>query len=786
MSEIKRRTFLKLGAAAAGAATACPSLLDAMELKLGGQDFHQIRTYNERQRKNYLCTLCPYFDGGFTFAEEGHVLKAEGDPDHIATRGKFCSKGLASIFSVTDPDRILTPLKRVGERGAGKWQEITWTEATALVAKKVGEALAQGPDSVVLNEGAFKDGATLRFMDTIGSNAVVRSSFPSISNVVKETFLKQSMGVDFTLPDFEHAKFVLNFGANILETALPLAQRLTEGIVSNRLKLVTFDVRLSNTAGRSDEWVPVFPGSDGIIALAMANVIMQKGLADTQFIDTWTNTTSARLAEELKKFTLQMAEQASGVPAQHIKRLAIEFAKTKPALVVSHNGVSWHRHGLDNEMATTLLAVITGNIDRQGGSCLPRSFNVAAPKPVPPAKGSAMRRLNHTFPFEVKEGKRAVRVLFNHMSNPVYSAPAASVWREVLKDEKLVPFVVDFSPFMSETAELADLILPDVVAVERHDLASRPTSLFPWASMSSPGIAPVGQAQDVRETLKKIVEALDGDGKLGMKQYWAFADAKDWVKGEVAATPELAKQLKVLRTKGVWPSYGPIDPANRQFSANGEPLEAPYATYKDKGFATASGKIQLRPLAWQPNPQHAELAKGQFVLTTFKVAFHTGSMTTNLKYLAELGHANPLWINKEVAKELGIADGALVRVTSEVGYLVTKAWATHGIHPRVVGISTSVGRSAYGRVAQANLQKRGSHAKREQEDPDIQDNLWWRDLGTNPNEIIPLLLDAESGAQAWNDVVVAIAPAQPGDRYGDIRVDNAKHFAIYKKLLGQA
>lgn len=551
MVKIHRRNFMILGAGGAAAAAAYPQLVKSMELELGGQDYHQIRTFHPREKSAFLCTMCPYFDGGHTFSQEGEILKAEGDPHHIATRGKFCSKGLSSFFAASDPDRLLAPRKRVGPRGSGKWREIGWDEAIAEVAEKIRGAL-DAPDSIHLNEGGFKDGGALRFMNTIGSRSVIRSRIPGVGCIPKQVALKRSFGVNFILPDFEKSKYLLNFGANIMETAFPLAQRLTDGIVDSRLKTVTFDVRMSNTAGRSDEWFPVFPGSDGIIALAMANVIMQKGLADKAFIDNWTTYSSDRLAEDLKEFTPEMAEKASGVSAEAIRRIAVEFASTKPATVFSLNGVSLHRNGIDGESACLLLAAITGNIETKGGNCLPRQFDIAAPRPAPEQPGGGPKQLtyNYAFPFEVKDGVRKVRVLLNHMSNPAYSSPAASFWREVLKDETLIPYLVDFSPFMSESAELADIILPDVVAVERHDLASSPTALHPWASMAAPAGKPRGEARDVRETLKGIVEAIDPDGSRGMKQYWAFANARDWVKGEVEATAPLKGKYKKLKSKG--------------------------------------------------------------------------------------------------------------------------------------------------------------------------------------------------------------------------------------------
>ncbi|GAB0057386.1 Thiosulfate reductase/polysulfide reductase [Candidatus Magnetaquicoccaceae bacterium FCR-1] len=784
MPEIRRREFL-VASGTLLASAALPAPANAMELELGGKSYHQLRTFHPRVRSHYACTLCPYCDGGFTYAENGHIQKAEGNPDHVATRGKFCAKGLASFLSACDPDRITMPLKRVGPRGSGNWREIGWDEAIAEVAGKVAEALSQ-PDTIVVNEGDSRDGAAARFLATVGSSSLFRSCAPGLGGAARQEGLRRMVGVSYLLPDLEHARYVLNFGCNILETALPLAQRLTDGLVNNRLKLVTFDVRMSNTAGRSHEWIPVFPGTDGFVALAMCRHILEKGLADGDFIRNWTNTTPEELLVALAPYTTQKAAEISGVPEKSIKRLAVEFAKNKPGAVVTMNGVSRRDNGIDAEQACTLLAVITGNIDNEGGLCLPRQFQVGVPQPAPkPVEGGEKLRLNHTLPFEILDKSRVVKVLFNHLSNPVYSAPAASIWREALKNESLVPLVVDFSPFMSETAEWADLILPDVVGVERHDLVSAPTALWPWVSISQPSVKPVGSARDVRETFKKIVEVIDADGQKGMKPLWAFTSARQWVEQASAATPGLEGNYKKLQNKGFWPDHGKIDPADRKIVKDGEALPVAYHTFQKTGFATPSGKIEVVVPDLKPNPRHARLEKGQFVLATYKVAYHALSMTTNLKYLAEIHHANPLWINKAQARELEIADGDLVRVTSEVGYLVTKAFVTNGVHPKVVGISTSVGRTSYGRVAKADpFGKVPDYARKELVDEDIDDNIWWRDRGVSPNEILPLAVSARHGEQAWNDTVVTVTPADPGDVYGTVHVDNARHLAIFKQMTG--
>ena len=793
MPKLTRRNFLKVGVAAGAVVAGGARVSRGMELDLGGKDFHQIRSFHERKKSPGICTLCPYQCASLTFSEEGIIKKVEGNPDYIATRGKLCPKGLASFLGIYDPERISFPLKRVGKRGDGRWKSISWDEAIAEVAQRITGVLESGrTEEICLNEGSFSESPLVRFMNTLGSKSISRSRFPSLSNNIKRKALEYTFGADFLIPDLENTRYCLNFGSNLLETAFPLAQRLTDGIVEKRLKLVTFDVRMSNTAGRSDEWIPIFPGSDGIIALAMAKVIVEEGLADRRFMDSWTNYSFDEFAKYIRQFTPEMAEEKSGVPKETIRRIAIEFATARPAAVFTHNGVSYHQNGLYNEMACLLLPVITGNIEIEGGCMLPRRFDIVSPEPSPSRQKGFQGELNHTFPFKVKGGEIKVKALFNHRSNPAYSSPAASVWKEVLKDEKLIPYIVDFSPFMSETSFLSDIILPDVVDAERFNLVSSPSSLLPVAAISLPGIDPVG-GLDVRMTLKKIIDALDEDGSRKMKQFWAFADPEEWTNKEVEGTKELKGHFDDLELEWRFPAYGKLDPKTKKILDNeGRPVKAEYGIHKKAGFSTSSKKIEvfvkdlqkkgLSPLpVWIENPEHKGLKENEYILTTFKVASHSMSNTTNLKYLTEMFHSNPLWINEEMAQKIGIKDGSLVRVSSKVGYLVTKAWLTQGIHPKVVGISTSVGRSAYGRVATAAPDD-DPPSWSGRRDLDIDNNLWWRDKGVNVNDIIPISIELVTGSHAWFDTVVTVSPAEPGDGYGDIKVDNAKHLAVYEEL----
>ncbi len=177
-------------------------------------------------------------------------------------------------------------------------------------------------------------------------------------------------GKSLDVNDVANTKYMLNFGCNVYESHTvynSFVQRVIEGRVNNGAKLVTFDVRLSNTAGRSDEWFPIRPGTDGLVALAMANVIMREGLYDKEFIEKWTNVTVDQLKQHLARYTPEMAEKESGVPAADLVRIAREFATTKPATTISYRGVCAQYNGTQNERSVMLLNAITGNIDVKGG-----------------------------------------------------------------------------------------------------------------------------------------------------------------------------------------------------------------------------------------------------------------------------------------------------------------------------------------------------------------------------------------------------------------------------------
>ncbi|RRJ83508.1 thiosulfate reductase [Aestuariirhabdus litorea] len=852
-AKLNRRNFLKLGSAAAGASTLSSSRLVAMEQEQGGKDYSAV-SGAEREAVPYTCMTCNIEDGGVAYVENGRVVKLEGNMDHPNTRGKLCAKGNSGFLHIYDPDRIMTPLLRTGKRGEGKWKRISYDEATTLLAEKlrvvIDRAKAEHKPEV-LNEMVFKwgrdrtGGAVKRFMHALGSNAMLNHT--NICESSKKVGLEPTWGPDIESCDWANTKYILNFGSNILETAYfmnPNAQRCVDGVVGNKAKIVTFDVRMSNSAGWSDEWFAPFPGTDVAIALAMAHVIMNEGLADEQFIADWTNVEVQQLKDHLKPYTPEFAEQESGMKASDIRRIAREFATTKPATTFSYRGPCKHVYGAYQEAAINMLNVITGNIEVKGGYCLPRGMGWPQPEPVPPAGATASEiaappeyplashAVSTHAPYMIRKGRAKVAVWMHYYDNPVYTYPSSHVWEDLLKDEQAVPFLVSFSPYMSETTELSDLIIPDVTYLERHDPESMPSGLYPCLSIRQPVIKPLGGTQEFRQTLIDVIRKVDPDGSLGIKQYFAFKDSEAWMRAHLDNIPGLkeAGGWDYMKKKGVWPIYGKVDPVTAKIvDKNGNEVDPGYGLYKGelsaaemasavvgddnlirkdghaigvhvrgknyKGFGGETPKINLykesyKKYGFNPLPVYKRLhardkKANELVLTTYKVNVHTQSRTASVKYLAELYHKNPAWMNPKTAGARGIKDGDLIRVSSSLGYIVTRAHVTEGIHPDVVAISTACGHSAYGRLAQLKQQEADADWMLGG-DPDISNNVWWNDKGVHPNPIIKLAVDPIGGSQGWYDTVVTVEKAQPGDKYGDVKASVEESMKDYEETLRYA
>jgi thiosulfate reductase / polysulfide reductase chain A len=840
MRKINRRNFFKLGAAAAAVATTGAGILKAAEVTEGGKDFSP-ETGAERKAIPTACWSCVTRDSMIGFVENGRLVKLEGHPESIRGRGKICSKGQAGVNQLYDPDRVLYPMRRVGKRGEGKWKRVSWDEALTELAGRLKKLRDDGhPEKFMFHYGRMKGSSSKIiksvFLSTYGTGTI--SNHTSICEGGKWVAQELTWGKHYDNWDFENTRYVLNFGSNVLEAhtnSIPCGQRLVDAMVDRGVKMVTFDVRLSNSATRSSEWVPIKPATDGAVVLAMCREIMAADLYDPEFL-TFVKATAkpdatleekvAALKHHLDAYTPQWAEKISGVPADKIKTIALEFARNKPACVISYRGAVAHYNGVETERAIQMLAAITGNIDNPGGRCKAVAAHWKYPKgPKNKPKAKKLKILdgfkgdvaypnhhaNHQVLKMIKDGRAGrPEVYMWFCYTPVYANGDVQENIDVLKDEKLLPFTVSANAYYDESAALADMILPNPSYLEWWDWEDMvsPTQVAEYY-IRQPLVKPLGQSRELKDVVCELAE------RMGFPL--GFNSAEEFVKMSCEMTPGVreAGGFEYMKKHGVWhdPNAKPafytykkeikpeklnkdgviLDEATGVYwnwkKAHAESEAAARETgytktkkaYKGyvgqlidgkvyKGFkpdkVNKSGFLELystllemkqfNPLpTYFPVPEHEKMGADDLILTTYKVAVHIHSRSSNCKWLSEIYHENPARINSRTAAKLGIRTGDKIKLKSESGEIVTKAQVVEGLVPGVVAISHHCGHWQYGRYAS------GKQAPLNDGGVDERDSrlIWWDSHGVHPNWIIPNRPDPIGGQQCWMDTIVKVTKA---------------------------
>jgi anaerobic selenocysteine-containing dehydrogenase len=389
-------------------------------------------------------------------------------------------------------------MKRIGKRGEHKWKRISWDEALDTIASKLKPLRDAGtPELFMYQYGRHKasQAATMYdFMAAYGTKTI--GNHTSVCEAAKWVGQESLWGGMYDNWDYDKTDFVVNFGSNQFETHtnhIPTAQRLIRAMVDRGVPLYTFDVRLSNTAAKSTRWLPIKPGTDGLVALAMVNVIMNEDLYRkdhfkymrvTEDHNASVDEKIAAVKANVAEYTPEYAAQRSTVPADAIREIARGFAKAKSACLVSYRGAVMHYHGADSERAMMLLAAVTNNLDRAGGRVMGVGASWNHPKSKP-AKVIKSLHINDGFPGEaaypthhvshrvfdmIKDGHEGrPQVYWWSCYNPTYINGDNDKVAEIFKDEKLMPFLITSTITYDESSSLADIILPDVTYPERWD-----------------------------------------------------------------------------------------------------------------------------------------------------------------------------------------------------------------------------------------------------------------------------------------------------------------------------
>ena len=460
------------------------------------------------------CGLLAYID-----KDTNQVRKFEGNPHHPGSRGRNCAKGPATLNQIHDPERILYPLKRVGPRGEGNWERVSWDEALDEISEKIRNSLESGhKDRVMYHVGRpGHEGYAERVLKAWGIDG--HNSHTNICSAGARTGYALWHKFDRPSPDHTNAKVIL-LASSHLETGHyfnPHAQRIIEGMMKGA-KLIVLDPRLSNTASMADEWMPTYPGSESAIFMAMAKIILDEKMYDRTFMENWVNWDEylknlypedtvefdvfiKRLSQEWSDYTPEFAAKEAGIEADQIIRVA-RFIGEAGSKFSSH---VWRGASIGNlggwQVARTLhlLNVLTGSVGTEGGTApsgwhkFHPSFFDDPPGPDnwnelswPPEYTLSHYEMSEILPHLLKDNRGKLDVYFTRVFNPVWTYPDGFTWIEMLSDTGKVGCHIALTPTWNETAFFADYVLPMGHASERHDINSYETQAGVWIAFRQP------------------------------------------------------------------------------------------------------------------------------------------------------------------------------------------------------------------------------------------------------------------------------------------------------------
>ncbi|MBI2359811.1 MAG: molybdopterin-dependent oxidoreductase [Deltaproteobacteria bacterium] len=764
------------------------------------------------------CGLLAYVD-----KEKLSIQKFEGNPAHPGSRGRNCAKGPATINQVTDPERIRYPLKRVGKRGEGKWERVSWDEVLDDIAGRVRKALLEDRRTEVMYH-VGRPGHELVYHQRIF----------------------HAWGVD------GH-----NSHTNVCSASARAGYAFWHGLdrPSDRefvRKWVNWEEYLR------DEHPEKSRDFENFLFL---------------------------LKQLYADFTPEFAARECGVPAATIVEIAREIGRAGPALAthVWRSAAAGNLGGWQVARALEFLVVLAGAVATPGGTA-PSGFHKFIPAPPlmpPPAKvwnelllpreyPLSFFEMSFLLPHFLKEGRGKLAMYFTRVYNPVWTNPDGMSWIEILSDESKVECHACLTPTWSETAWFADYVLPMGHASERHDLMSQETHAARWIGFRQPVLrvalerqgkkfnttyeahreAGLGEVWEEDEFWIELSWRIDPDGALGVRKYFespyrpgekiTVEEFYRWIfENSVPGLPEAAAKqglapLEYMRRYGAFLVHddvyrthetrlearelegAEIDPVTNVISRGGNPIGVEVEGDAHVGFPTPSRRLEfysrtLKEWRW---PEYAvpgyikshvhweniDPQKGEMLLLpTFRLPTLIHTRSGNAKWLYEISHRNPLWIHPRDAERLKVRTEDLLKVHTEIGYFVDKVWVTEGIRPGVIACSHHLGRwrlqedlgGERWSTALVDLKPLGHgkwmmrqvHGIRpfKSEDPDSE-RIWWKDGGVHQNLVFPVQPDLVSGQHCWHQKV-RVEGVGAEDRYGDIFVDTNKAHEVYKRWL---
>jgi molybdopterin guanine dinucleotide-containing S/N-oxide reductase-like protein len=644
---------------------------------------------------------CPDACGVLITVEDGRAAKIQGDPSHPVTRGFLCAKVAKYLDRVYSPGRVLYPMRRVAPKGSGSndandFQRISWDEAIREIAARLKSIFTEFGGEAIL---PYSYGGTLaalgsssmdrRFFHRLGASQLERA----ICSAAGEAGLKSVTGVKLgTEPEqFRQSRYIIAWGANIHGNNVHLWPFIEEARRAGA-QLVVIDPYRTRTAKCADWYLPINPGTDAALALGMMHVIIGEELHDADYVAQYT-TGFDRLREKVKDYPPEQVAKWTGISADDIRRLAREYATTRPAVIRVNYGVQRSQGGGMAMRAITMLPCTTGSWKEVGGG-LQLSVSGAwglnrdaldRPDLMQTALGRPARVVNMVELGKVLNtlADPPIQALFVYNSNPAAICPNHN---EVVRGlRRLDLFTVVHEQFFTDTTDYADIVLPATTFFEHKDLQTAYGHYY--LQMSNQAIEPLGECRSNVEVFRALAEAMGFDEACFRESVdemidLALSSANPWLEGINRRRLEHEGHVRLN--------------FEQQGADGAQP--APFLPFARGGFQTPSGKAELfspalaaqglDPVAEFVPPEESRHSGGArsfpLELLARKADNFLNSTFSNIPSVQSMEETELLEIHTSDARERGIRDGDPVRVFNPRGELLLRARVDGAVQPGVV------------------------------------------------------------------------------------------------------
>lgn len=650
---------------------------------------------NKMQVFKSVCRICHGGCGAILYVEDGKLIRVKGDPESPLNKGWMCIKGLNTPEITHHPDRLIKPLRRKGERGSGKWEEIPWEEVLDDIASKVDRIRREsGPESVAIGQGTGRHHFlhVIRFANALGTPNWYE---PGLAHcfIPRITVSNLTYG-GFVVADYYGEvppKCILFWGHNPLvsgpdgELSIAVRRALNKGAVG-----IAVDPRRSETAKRCALWLPVRPGVDAALALAMINVLIKEKIYDKEFVEKWT-VGFEKLKDHVASFTPEWAETITWVPAEDIVKAVRMYATHKPAVLEWGVSIEHGTNSLQTVRAIAILRALTGNIDIPGGDILGMNIVRAYPTLRDKLPQEMQKKRLGAESFKLLGGWRAfmpsahiptvltamrtgepyrIRALLIFGSNPLVTIANS---KEVYESLKKLDLMIVVELFMTPTAAMADYVLPAAFWPEVEQVIAYPL-VADNIVMAQQKAIQIGQCRQDEWIMDELAKRLNLPGSEE-----SLEEVMNYQLAPLGIT------FQDLRKKAfIYPPHT-------------------YRKYEKDGFKTPSGKIELyckalERMGYDPLPTYKEppesplqtpelTAQFPYVLTTGSRRiefFH--SEHRQIQSLRKRRADPQVEIHQDTAAKHGINNGDWVIVSSPRGSIRLKALLTEDIHPKVINV----------------------------------------------------------------------------------------------------